>query len=165
VLRFGLIFAAIVTVLFVGELTPPGQMYVVDPWTSSVAQVATWLARSFDSHVGVTGPTLYSTTNGFSVTILAGCNGLEAMIVLIAAILAYPAPWKHRVGGIVAGVAAIQVLNLVRIVSLFYIGQWSLKVFEWAHLYGWQVLIMLDVLIVWLLWLRTIPRSPPAAPA
>jgi exosortase H (IPTLxxWG-CTERM-specific) len=165
VLRFGLIFAVIVTVLFAGELTPFGQQYLVDPWTTSVAQVATWLAKAFDPHVGVNGPTLYSTTNGFSVTILAGCNGLEAMIVLIAAILAYPAPWKHRVLGIVAGVAAIQVLNLVRIVSLFYIGQWSVKVFEWAHLYGWQVLIMLDVLIVWLLWLRTIPRNPPAAPA
>jgi exosortase H (IPTLxxWG-CTERM-specific) len=163
VLRFGLIFAAIVTALFAGELTSPGQAYVVDPWTSSVAKVATWLAKLFDPNVGVAGPTLYSTSNGFAVTILAGCNGLEAMIVLIAAILAYPAPWKHRLTGIVAGIAAIQVLNIVRIVSLFYIGQWNPRVFEWAHLYGWQVLIMLDVLIVWLLWLRTIPRNPPAA--
>ncbi len=163
--RFGILFAVIVTALFAVELTPWGQAYLVDPWTSSVAQVATWIARTFDPNVGVSGPTLYSTANGFSVTILAGCNGVEAMIVLIAAILAYPSPWKHRLMGIVAGVAAIQVLNLVRIVSLFYIGQWSLKVFEWAHLYGWQVLIMLDVLIVWLLWLRTIPRNPPAAPA
>jgi hypothetical protein len=47
-------------------------------------------------------------------------------------------------------------------VSLFYIGQWSLKVFEWAHLYLWQALIMLDALIVWLLWLRLLPRDPPA---
>jgi exosortase H (IPTLxxWG-CTERM-specific) len=165
VFRFGAIFAVIVVTLFAAELTPWGQAYVVDPWTTSVAQVAMWIAKAFDSHVGVQGATLFSTANGFGVTILAGCNGLEAMIVLVAAILAYPAPWRHRVAGIVAGVAAIQVLNLVRIVSLFYIGQWSLKVFEWAHLYGWQVLIMLDVLIVWLLWLRTIPRNPPAAPA
>jgi hypothetical protein len=45
-------------------------------------------------------------------------------------------------------------------------------VFEWAHLYVWQALIMLDVLIVWLLWVRTLPTvdrrgpgDPPAAPA
>ena len=164
-LRFGIIFAVIVTALFAAELMPYGQQWVVMPWTDLVAQVSTWFAQAFDSHVAVNGATIYSTTNGFSVTILAGCNGLEAMIVLIAAILAYPAPWKHRILGIVAGVAAIQVLNLVRIVSLFYIGQWSYRVFEWAHLYGWQVLIMLDVLIVWLLWLRTIPRAPSAAPA
>ena len=32
--------------------------------------------------------------------------------------------------------------------------------FEWAHLlYVWQALIMLDVLIVWLVWVRTLPRD------
>ena len=43
--------------------------------------------------------------------------------------------------------------------------------FEWAHLYVWQALIMLDVLVVWLIWVRTLPRAddgggrgpPPAA--
>jgi hypothetical protein len=25
-------------------------------------------------------------------------------------------------------------------------------VFDWAHLYVWQALIMLDVLIVWVIW-------------
>jgi hypothetical protein len=34
-------------------------------------------------------------------------------------------------------------------------------VFEWAHLYVWQALIMLDVLVVWLLWVRTLPRPEP----
>ncbi len=40
--------------------------------------------------------------------------------------------------------------------------QWDIRVFEWAHLYVWQALIMLDVMIVWLLWVRTLPRSQPA---
>ena len=87
------------------------------------------------------------------------------MIVLAAAILAYPAPWRYRLAGLAVGAAAIQVLNLVRIVSLFYLGQWNMRVFEWAHLYAWQALIMLDALVVWLLWLRTLPRAPETAPA
>ena len=33
-----------------------------------------------------------------------------------------------------------------------------MKVFEFAHLYMWQALIMLDVLIVWLLWMRYVAR-------
>jgi exosortase H (IPTLxxWG-CTERM-specific) len=116
---------------------------------------------SFDHNVVAVGPTITQATGGFGVTILAGCNGIEAMIVLAAAMLAYPAPLKHRLAGIAVGIIAIQALNLVRIVSLFYIGQWNREVFEWAHLYAWQVLIMLDALIVWLLWLRALPR--PAA--
>lgn len=165
-LRFAAVFAAIVLALFAAQLTPFAQHWLVEPWTAGVAHVATWAARIFDPGVAVSGATLYSPANGFSVTILAGCNGVEAMIVLLAAILAYPAPWKHRFAGLGAGVAAIQLLNIVRIVSLFYIGQWSLAVFEWAHLYAWQALIMLDALIVWLLWLRILPPARPApAPA
>jgi exosortase/archaeosortase family protein len=54
---------------------------------------------------------------------------------------------------------AIQALNLVRIVSLFYLVQWSARAFEFAHLYLWQALIMLDVLLAWLLWLRWVTRG------
>ncbi|HEX2390662.1 MAG TPA: exosortase H, partial [Casimicrobiaceae bacterium] len=50
----------------------------------------------------------------------------------------------------------------LRVVTLFYLGQWNAAVFEWAHLYVWQALIMLDVLIVWVVWVR---MTPPAASA
>ena len=53
----------------------------------------------------------------------------------------------------------MQVLNIVRVISLFYLGQWDFAVFEWAHLYVWQALIMLDVLVVWLIWVRRVPRD------
>ena len=56
----------------------------------------------------------------------------------------------------------MQALNVVRVVSLFYLGQWDAKAFEWAHLYLWQALIMLDVLIVWMVWIRTLPPLAPA---
>ena len=91
-----------------------------------------------------------------------GSNGIEAAIVLIAAMLAFPAPWKHRAVGVLAGLVAVQALNTVRVVSLFYLGQWSPTAFEWAHLYAWQALIMLDVLVVWLLWIRSLPRAAAA---
>ena len=110
---------------------------------------------------------LQSASNGFAVSIEAGCNGVEATIVLVAAILAFPAPWKRKLAGLVIGIIAVQALNIVRVISLFYLGQWNFNIFEWAHLYVWQALIMLDVLVVWLLWVRALPRvphEPPAAP-
>ncbi|MDA9721870.1 hypothetical protein N9U55_01160 [Luminiphilus sp.] len=36
----------------------------------------------------------------------------------------------------------------MRIISLPHLSQWNYAVFEWFHLYLWQVVIMLDVLIV-----------------
>ena len=63
-----------------------------------------------------------------------------------------------------AGLAAVQALNVVRVISLFYLGQWSMRAFEWAHLYAWQALIMLDVLVVALVWMRMTPVDDAGAP-
>ena len=173
-IKFFILFVVIQSVLFGGELTEPAQEFFVVPWTNFLATLSANLVKWFDPNVLVSGKILQSTTNGFAVSIEAGCNGVEATIVLVAAMLAFPAPWKNKVIGLIAGILAVQGLNIVRIISLFYLGQWNYSVFEWAHLYVWQALIMLDVLIVWLLWVRTLPkiegsdrgRPPPAsAPA
>ncbi|MCB1865886.1 MAG: exosortase H [Chromatiales bacterium] len=159
-LRFFLLFLLIQAVLFVGELTPFGQRWVVEPWTGLVAAASATLVTMFDPDVVSYGKILQHTKNHFAVSIEAGCNGIEASIVLLAAILAFPSTWKHKFYGLLAGFAAIHVLNLVRVISLFYIGQWNMDVFEWAHLYLWQALIMLDALIVFLIWLRLLPKEP-----
>jgi exosortase H (IPTLxxWG-CTERM-specific) len=160
--RFAILFAGLLVALFAFELTPPGQALVV-PWTGLVADASAAVIRAFDSDVVAEGKTLSSPGTGVAVTVEAGCNGVEAMLVLVAGILAFPAPWRSKAIGIVVGVVAIQALNLVRIVSLFYLAQWERQWFEWAHLYVWQALIMLDALIVWLLWIRMLPSAVPRA--
>ena len=159
-LRFFVLFLLIQATLFGLELTPPAQRWFVEPWTNALAQISTAIVTFFDPNVVAVGKVMRSTTNGFAVSIEAGCNGVEATIVLLAAILAFPAPWKHKVAGLAAGIVAVQGLNILRVISLFYLGQWDYKIFEWAHLYVWQALIMLDVLVVWLVWVRTLPRAP-----
>jgi exosortase H (IPTLxxWG-CTERM-specific) len=72
---------------------------------------------------------------------------------------------RHRAPaliGITLGLTTVQALNILRIISLFYLGQWNRTVFEWAHLYVWQALIMLDVLLVFLFWLRWVSRQTHA---
>ncbi len=160
--RFLVVFFSLLVGLFALQLTPMGQAVVV-PWTNIVAQVSASIATLIDPEVIANGAVLSDRRTGFGVVIMAGCNGVEAMIVLFAAMLAFPATLKQRLLGLVAGFVAVQSLNLVRILSLFYIGQWSKPLFDWAHLYGWQVLIMLDVLIVWLLWVRLLSRAPAIA--
>lgn len=77
--------------------------------------------------------------------------------MLSAAILAYPAPWRYKVPGLLLGFLAIQALNVVRVISLYYLALWNQTAFEFAHLYLWQILLMLDVLVVWLIWIRRLP--------
>ena len=133
--------------------------YVILPFTAAIAKVSVWHRRPVRCARGRYGKILQSTSNNFAISIERGCNGVEAVIILVSAMLAFPAPWKHRLIGIGLGFVAIQALNLVRIISLFYLGQWNRIWFDWFHLYLWQALIVLDALVAFLIWLRYLPRQ------
>ena len=160
-LRFFLIFLAWQMSLFGLNMLGWVQQHLVLPWTALLARVCAHLVLWFDTTAAAAGKVLWNTVTGFGVSIEPGCNGIEACIVLFAAIMAYPASWRHRLMGIVAGFAAVQGVNVLRVISLFYLGQWRTDVFNFAHEYLWQGLIMLDVLVVWLLWVRVVVRSRP----
>ena len=157
-LRFFVTFIALLAVLFGLELTPVAQRYFVVPWTDTLAAISARLVTVFDPTVTASGNVLQSGSR-FAVAIEAGCNGVEATLVLVAAMLAFPAPWRRKLTGLAVGIVTVQGLNVIRVISLFYLGQWNYRVFEWAHLYVWQALIMLDVLVVWLVWVRLLPAS------
>ena len=163
--RFVLTFAVLLAVLFTVEMLAPVQAAVIQPFTGLLADLSAALITPFDDAVQSFGRVIRHTEANFAVSIEAGCNGVEATIVLIAGIVAFPAPWPRRVLAIALGFLAIQVMNIARIITLFYIGQWNFDVFTWAHLYIWPVLIMLDVLVVFLLYLRYLSRETAASEA
>lgn len=155
--KFLFLFFLLLVSLFVIELTAPAQKYFVQPFTALLASISISLIHLFDDNVMSYGVVIYNTVNQFAVSIEAGCNGIEASIILFSAIMAFPRSWKSRLLGVVVGLLSLHAVNIVRIISLFYIGQWNMTVFEWAHLYLWQALIMLDVFVVFLLWLKFAP--------
>lgn len=138
----------------------PVQEHLVVPFTTMLAKISAALISPFDNGVIAYGKVLQFKDTGFAVSIEAGCNGVEATIVLIAAVVAYPASWKARISAIALGFLAIQVLNIARIISLFYLGDWDIDIFSWVHLYLWPSLIMLDVLVVFIVYLRYLSRKP-----
>jgi len=158
-IRFFVLFTVLLVGLFTLEILQPAEKYVILPFTSLIADVSVWIIQVFDDNVMSFSNVIRDKTTGFGVRIERGCNGVEALIILFAAIFAFPAPIKHKLIGFAIGFFAIQGLNLVRIVSLFYLGQWNQVAFEWFHLYLWQALIILDALVVWLVWLRTLPQA------
>lgn len=156
--RFLLTFLAVLIGLFTLEMLTPVQNAVIQPFTASLASLSAALITPLDADVIAYGRVIAHTVNNFAVSIEAGCNGVEAAIVLIAAVVAFPAPWKLRAMAILLGFLTIQVMNIARIISLFYLGQWDVELFNWTHLYLWPVLIMLDVLVVFLVYLRVLER-------
>lgn len=157
--RFVIIFLFVLLGLFTLEMQTSVQEAVIEPFTSVLAAISAGIILPFDSSVISYGKVLQFGPGGFAVSIEAGCNGVEATIVLIAAVMAFPASWRARAVAILLGFLAIQAMNIVRIVSLFYLGNWNLDIFTWVHLYLWPALIMLDVLIVFILYLRYLSRQ------
>lgn len=158
-IRFFVLFTVLLVGLFTLEILQPVEKLVILPFTSFIADASAWILQFFDDNVRAIANIIQDRQSGFGVRIERGCNGVEAVIILFAAIFAFPAPFKNKIIGFVIGFFAIQLLNMVRIVSLFYLGQWNQVAFEWFHLYLWQALIILDALVVWLVWLRTLPQA------
>jgi exosortase H (IPTLxxWG-CTERM-specific) len=125
---------------------------VVMPFTGFVALTAKIVVNLFGAGATVQDNCL--TASGFSINIVDGCNGIYAIAILISGVLAYPSSWMLRLWGILLGTLAIFLLNLVRVISLFYIGQRYPGFFEGVHVYVWQPIIIVWAIIVWDFWSR-----------
>ncbi len=150
-LRFCLRFGVAALVQFLVLLAPTVRPYV-DGFSASLATASSSVIHLFGGTCIQRGDILSTVDQSFAMQILDGCNGVNVVILLWAAILAFPARWKWRIIGLVGGLAAIQILNLVRLISLFYLGQYNRTVFEFAHLYLWETLIIIDAIVVFSLW-------------
>ena len=159
--RFVITFLLVLVTLFTIEMLNPVQASVIAPFTSLLTSISASLIVPFDDSVVAYGKVLQFSDSGFAVSVEAGCNGVEAIIVLIAAIIAFPGSWSARFTAIVLGFLAVQTMNILRIISLFYLGNWDLEIFSWVHLYLWPALIMLDVLIVFIVYLRYLSAKTP----
>lgn len=158
-LKFSLLFLAIIASLFLLQITQVAQDAVITPFTAFVASISAWVVQLFDPEVIAVGNKLGNAAIHKRIEIVPGCNGVEAMIILFAGIVAFPASVWYKVKGLFWGFLAIHSLNSIRIVSLFYLLQWDEKWFEFFHMYIWQALIILDALVVWLIWLRYLPAN------
>ena len=99
----------------------------------------------------------------FTVDIANGCNGVEAMLFLLAAILAFPAPARSRAAAAVSGAVLIQAANLVRVVTLYLIGCYRRPWFEMFHLAVWQTVIFAIAVAYFAFWTNRISNAAQRA--
>jgi exosortase H (IPTLxxWG-CTERM-specific) len=96
------------------------------------------------------------TVRGFSIEIIEECTGLYEMLLLGAAILAYPATWKSKGLGILIGLPLIYLFNIIRIMFLAVVGVHFRSLFNFMHIYFWQATLVIMIATVWLLWIRLV---------
>ena len=123
---------------------------VIVPFTAGVAKVSGALLQGIGQPVDVSGTVIRSAR--FGVNINNGCNGVEAMLILLASIVAFPASLKARAAGLLLGAIVVQFLNAVRIVTLYLLGAYQPRLFDMFHTAVWQILVILSAIAFFLIW-------------
>jgi exosortase H (IPTLxxWG-CTERM-specific) len=160
--RFLLTFGIVLAGTFALLAWKPVNDGLVEPFTGVVAQASGAVLRMLGQDISRNGTVLHSPR--FGVNIRNGCNGVEAMVILLAAIIAFPASWRARLAGLAVGGVAIQAVNLLRVVALFLTGAYLPRFFDAAHTVVWQSLVILSAVLIWILWARRVAPRPALAP-
>lgn len=150
--RFLARYAVILAVAFAFIAVKPVNDHVVNPYTTFVAHEGALVLRLLGEAATVNNRILSS--RRFAVAIYNGCNGLEAILIFACGILAFPAPWRSKVVGLLLGFLGIQLFNVVRIVALYYTGVFKPAWFSTAHVLVWQSLVILFAVSMWILWVQ-----------
>jgi exosortase/archaeosortase family protein len=83
---------------------------------------------------------------------------LDAQALYVAAVLAFPAKAFAKMRGLVFGIAVLTLLNVLRIVALFYVGLLAQGAFERIHEELMPLLLVAAACLLFLTWTRWVQR-------
>lgn len=148
--RLYLAFGAVLVLFVIIFNTKIFYLSVNVPFTSFIVLSSSFFINLFGGTSFVDGTHL--STAQFGINVVDGCNGIYATAILLSGVIAYPARVIHKLLGVLVGFAAIFVLNLVRVISLLYLGQYFPDIFKEIHIFIWQPIIILWAIYIWYLW-------------
>ncbi len=159
VARFGALLIVLYAVSSIGVVNDR----VILPFTELVVAATAFLLQLARQPIDVVGTVIRSAN--FALDVRMGCNGIEAMMVLAAAMLAFPATLRSRLAGLLVGTVAIQILNLIRVASLVWLGEHHRNLFDFIHVGVWQSIVILAAVSMFVFWSWKFAEKPLAASA
>lgn len=93
--------------------------------------------------------------SGFAYEIYYRCTGILPVVCLAVAILAYPkySP-RRKLVGLGLGLPLLLLLNILRLLHLFFVGIYSPRFVDLAHSVLWESGIIAAVVGFWLTWIN-----------
>ncbi len=120
------------------------------------ARVSGFLLNLMQIHTSVSERHLSSPN--YSCVIVAECTGVFEMMILLAGVLAYPTTLRKKLWGILIGCAILYATNVLRIILLVIVGNFSYQASELIHLWVWQVINILIVIAICLFWIEKVVK-------
>ena len=92
------------------------------------------------------------------------CLALHPTILFAAIVLAFPARILRRLIGVALGSLFLQSMNVVRVVSLYFVGVYFPDWLRFVHVEVWQFTFVILAFLTWLGWVRwALKTRPPDA--
>jgi exosortase family protein XrtF len=82
------------------------------------------------------------------------CNGLTLFALFMGFIIAFPGPVKHKLWYIPAGLIAIHIINVFRIIALTIIVKVAPEYLDFNHTYTFTFLVYSFVFLLWMIWVN-----------
>jgi exosortase/archaeosortase family protein len=131
---------------------------VLSPFLAFNATLASGIVNAMGASTTVVGSVIEA--DSYSFQVIEECTSLIPTGVLVSVILAWPCNYKKKLMGICLGALAFFVINMGRIVSLFYVAKASPGLLDLIHFFVWGPLTVLIIVGLWFLWAKTIVRNP-----
>lgn len=97
-----------------------------------------------------------------TLEIVRGCEGAGTMFLLAAAIVAFRAPWRRKLAGLALGLAVVHLINLARIVGLYFVVAYRESWFLMAHTYVAPLAVLAAVAAFFWWWALAPAGARPA---
>ena len=112
-----------------------------DVFCMGLAQASAAVVWLFDETMFMEGPIL-RVVGGSGVWVTRDCSALNFTWFLCAAVLAYPAPWMKRLLMTILAMLLVQAVNVLRLVTLYFVQKWSPQNFDLIHLDVWPIIFV-----------------------
>jgi exosortase H (IPTLxxWG-CTERM-specific) len=156
--RFAVVFAIIVAVVFgINNLVEPTRF--MKRYIEIVAASVALVLRISPFETELTGTLIKF--HSFVMRVVPECGGAEAMAIFCAAVIAFPATVKEKLLAVGVGIPVLYVVNVLRLACLAFIGAFikSRDVFHFTHIYVWQTVFIIFVVIMWLFWIEKVVKK------
>ena len=91
-------------------------------------------------------------SRNFSISVEEGCDGIESILLVVAAIWAFQMGVKMKIFGALIGTFIIYLANQSRIIVLYYTLKYRPGIFDIMHIYIGQILIIFIGVVFFIAW-------------
>ena len=150
VLAFVVLFAVLMGAFYSVTFLDYVNLKVLPAYMRFNAQASVVVLNIFGENARTVDTSVVS--DRFSVNIQHGCDAIDPTLLFLSAVLAFPASMASKLPGLLVGTVALALMNLMRIVTLFYAGIYYPRWFEVMHVDVWQTVFVVVSLTFWIIW-------------